>query len=109
MNYRGKELNTIGEVFNEALHLAKTDKNEAQDFFYQYVNHISFVNKYSWDKSIEIAKSNLGYFAGYYNQEVCDIIYKTYQCSHPIFGDKPFSVNPEEAYRKGLEMGGKLK
>ena len=108
MNYRGKELNTIGEVFNEALRLAKTDNDEAQDFFYQYVNHISFVNKYSWDKSIEIAKSNLGYFAGYYNQEVCDIIYKTYQCSHPIFGDKPFSVDPEEAYRKGLEMGGKL-
>jgi len=109
MNYRGKELNTIREVFDEALRLAKTDKDEAQDFFYQYVNHISFVNKYSWDKSIEIAKSNLGYFAGYYNQEVCDIIYKTYQCSHPIFGNKPFSVNPEEAYRKGLEIGSKLK
>jgi len=79
MNYRGKELNTIGEVFNEALRLAKTDKDEAQDFFYQYVNHISFANKYSWDKSIEIAKSNLGYFAGYYDKEVCNIIYKTYQ------------------------------
>jgi len=108
MNYRGKELNTIGEVFDEALRLAKTDKDEAQDFFYQYVNHISFVNKYSWDKSIEIAKSNLGYFAGYYDKEVCDIIYNTYQCSHPIFGNKPFSVDPNEAYRKGLEMGSKL-
>ena len=103
MNYRGKKYNTIGEVFNEALRLAKTDKDEAQDFFYQYVNHISVVNRYSWDKSIEIAKSNLGYFAGYYNQEVCDIIYKTYQCSHPIFGDKPFDVSPEEAFNKGKE------
>ena len=104
MNYRGKELNTMGEVFNEALRLAKTDKDEAQDFFYQYVNHISFTNKYSWDKSIEIAKSNLGYFAGYYNQEVCDIIYKTYQCSHPIFGDKPFNVDPVEAFNIGYNM-----
>jgi len=101
MNYKGKELNTMGEVFDEALRLAKTDKDEARDFFYKYVNHISFVNKYSWDKSIEIAKSNFGYFAGYYNQEVCDIIYKTYQCSHPIFGDKPFAVDPEEAFNMG--------
>ena len=101
MNYRGKELNTMGEVFNEALRIAKTDKDEAQDFFYEYVNHISFTNKYSWDKSIEIAKSNLGYFAGYYNQETCDIIYKTYQCSHPIFGNKPFTIDPEEAYKMG--------
>lgn len=105
MNYRGKELTTIGKVFDEALRLAKTNKDEAQDFFYEYVNHISFVNKYSWDKSIEIAKSNLGYFAGYYDQETCDIIYKTYQCSHPIFGDKPFAVDSEEAYKMGYNKG----
>ena len=103
MNYRGKELNTIGEVFDEALRIAKTNnKDEAYDFFYAYVNLISTENKYSWDKSIEIAKANLGYFAGYYNEEVCDIIYKTYNCCHPIFGDKPFSVDPVEAFNKGL-------
>lgn len=106
MNYRGKNYNTIGEVFNLALKLAKEDPSgEAKDFFYEYVNYISTTNHYSWDKSIEIAKSNLGYFAGYYNQEVCDIIYKTYQCSHPIFGDKPFDVSPEEAFNKGKECG----
>ena len=94
----------MGEVFNEALRLAEIDKKEAEDFFYEYVKDIAFDNKYSWDKSIEIAKSNLGYFAGYYNQEVCDIIYKTYQCSHPIFGDHPFSVDPIDAFNKGFEM-----
>ncbi len=109
MNYKGKELNTIGELFNEAIRLARTDKKEAQDFFYQYVNHISFTNKYSWDKSIEIAKSNFGYFAGYYDKGVVDLIYKTYQCSHPIFGDKPFDVDPEEAFKIGYNMGKKLK
>ena len=102
MNYRGKEYNTIGDVFDLALKLAKEDPNgEAKDFFHEYVNHICMVNHYSWDKSIEIAKSNLGYFAGYHNKEVYDIIYKTYQCSHPIFGDKSFDVSPEEAFNKG--------
>jgi hypothetical protein len=109
MEYRGKKLSTMGEVFDEALRIAKTNKDEAEDFFYQYVNDISSVNKYSWDKSIEIAKSNLGYFAGYYSQEVCDIIYDTYQCSHPIFGKKPYEVTPEDAFKKGLEIGSKLK
>ena len=57
----------------------------------------------------EFAKANFGYFAGYYSQEVCDIIYKIYQCSHPIFGNKPFEINPKDAYEKGLEVGSKLK
>ena len=108
MNYRGKTYKTMGEVFNEALRLAKTDSYEAQEFFREYINWISIQNHYSWDKATEIAKSNFGYFAGYYDEETCDIIYKTYQCSHPIFGYKPFSVSAEEAYQKGLEMGKKL-
>lgn len=88
MIYRGKELSTIGEVFDIALWLArKEDKSEAKDFFREYVNDISEENHCSWDRSVEIAKSNLGYFAGYYGKEVWDIIYKTYQCSHPIFGE----------------------
>ena len=90
MIYKGKTYKNMGEVFNEALRLAKTDSNEAKEFFKKYVSLISKRNHCSLDKATEIAKSNLGYFAGYYDEETCDIIYKTYQCSHPIFGDKPF-------------------
>ena len=108
MIYRGKNYETFGEIFDLALDLAKKDTYEAQEWFYEYVNCISMDNSYSWDKSIEIAKSNLGYFAGYYNQEVCDIIYKTYQCSHPVFGDKPFEISPEEAFKKGMELANNL-
>lgn len=109
MEYNGKNLKTIGEVFDMALKLAKTDKKEARNFFNKYINWISMYNHYSWDKATEIAKSNFGYFAGYFDPKVCDLIYNTYQCSHPIFGDKPFDVDPEDAYKKGLEIGMKLK
>ena len=109
MNYKGKELDTMGELFDFALKLAKEeDKTESQEFFREYVKQISIKNNYSLEKSTEIAKLNLGYFAGYYNQDVCDLIYKTYNCSHPIFGNKPFEVSPEEAYKKGLERGKSL-
>ena len=96
----------MGEVFDLALKIAKENKKEANSFFKSYVNWIkeNNVNK-SYEECEGIAKSNLGYFAGYYDAETCDIIYKTYQCSHPIFGDKPFDISPEEAFMKGLESG----
>lgn len=111
MEYKGKNLSTMGEVFDKALQLAKEDKEEALEFFKEYVKHILEDNDEvnSLDEAEKIAKGNFGYFAGYYDPEVCDIIYKTYQCSHPIFGDKPFEVSPEDALKKGLEMGSKLK
>lgn len=86
MNYRGKFYNTIGEIFKLALHLAKTNPEEAKDFFYEYVNFISMEKHLSWDEATKRAKSNLGYFAGYYNKETRDIIYKVYDTQHPIFG-----------------------
>ena len=109
MNYDFNE-KTFGEIFNEALELAKENKNEAQEFFKQYIQLILEDNDEvnTIEEAERIAKSNFGYFAGYYNQEVCDIIYETYQCSHPIFGDKPFDVSPEEAYQKGFERGREL-
>lgn len=107
MEYKSKKLNTMGEVFDFALNLAKNNKQEAQNFFKAYVKYILEDNDKvnTIEEAEQIAKSNFGYFAGYYNQEVCDIIYETYQCSHPIFGDKPFSVSAENAYKKGLEVG----
>lgn len=109
MNYDFNE-KTFGEVFDNALKLAKENKNEAQEFFKQYIQFIleDNDNVNTIEEAERIAKSNFGYFAGYYSQEVCDIIYETYQCSHPIFGDKPFSVSPEEAYQKGLELSREL-
>ena len=110
MNYNGKNLNTMGEVFDKALQLAKENKEESKNFFKLYIEYILENNDKvnSLEEAEKIAKANFGYFAGYYNPEVCDIIYKTYQCSHPIFGDKPFSVSAEEAYKKGLESTNKV-
>ena len=92
MEYKGKNLKTMGEVFDTAIRLAKTDKEEAQNFFKLYVEHILKNNDEvnSLDEAERVAKANFGYFAGYYDPEVCDIIYKTYQCTHPLFGNKPF-------------------
>ena len=106
MEYKGKNLDTFEKLFNEGLRLAKENKEEAQLFFKQYIQFILEDNDKvnTIEEAKRIAKSNFGYFAGYYDENTCDIIYKTYQCSHSILGDKPFSVSPEEAFKKGIEI-----
>ena len=110
MIYNFDKLDTFCKIFNKGLQLAKKDKSEAQEFLKQYIQFILEDNDKvnTLEEAERIAKSNFGYFAGYFDQKVCDIIYKTYQCSHPIFGDKPFEVDPEEAYKKGLELGNNI-
>lgn len=111
MIYNNKTFTTFSQIFNKGLRLAKEDKSEAMNFFKAYIQYIyeDAEDIHSLEEASDRAKNNFGYFAAYYNQEVCDIIYKTYQCSHPIFGDKPFEVSPEEAYKIGLEYGKKQK
>lgn len=101
MIFNGKEIKTMGEIFNEALNLAKTSKVDAKAFFNTYVDCIMHENMISLEEAIKIAKSNFGYFAGYYSKDVVDLIYKTYECCHPIFGDKPYETSPEEAFNRG--------
>lgn len=99
MEYKGKTYSTMGDIFNEAVRLAKTDVKEAHNFFNAYIQHIC--DNATDLASLEMnerraaaqarAESNFGYFAGYYSKETCDLVYSTFQCSHPIFGGNPFN------------------
>lgn len=105
MIWENKELKTIGEIFDTALNLAKTDNYKAGVFFNTYVDYIREVNECSREEAEKIAKNNFGYYSGYFNKEVSNIIYSTYCCEHPIFGKRPFDVSPEDAYFTGLKAG----
>ena len=109
MIWENKELKTIGEIFDIALNLAKTDKHNAGIFFNAYVDWVCDTNGCSREEAESIVKGNFGYYSGYFNKEVSDIIYSTYCCEHPIFGKHPFDISPEEAYLAGLEAGYKYK
>lgn len=109
MIWENKELKTIGEIFDTALNLAKTDKYRAGVFFNVYVNYVQNANECNREEAEKIVKSNFGYYSGYFNKEVSNIIYSTYCCEHPIFGKRPFDVSPEDAYLAGLKAGYKYK
>lgn len=105
MEFEGTNLTSMGSVFDKALEIAETgDGDRCQNFLTAYANWIIEVNgHYNIEEATEIAKSNLGYFAGYYSSEVYETINKAYSAVHPVFGRNPFDVSPDEAYRKALE------
>ena len=55
------------------------------------------------EEAEEIERQNIGYFAGYYDHDIQDVVYKTFNTEHPIFGKtKPTG---EQALRAGMELG----
>lgn len=96
-----KDCKNLGELFDIARLI--TDKKEATQFFDAYVDFIfkDGKGKNTLVQSVEIAHSNLGYFAGYYSDEVRDHIYEMYGSAHPIFGTtKPTTEEALEAGKK---------
>lgn len=53
------------------------------------------------------AKNNLGYIAGRYNKEIVDLVYSTYECSHPYLGKHPYNLTPEQVMQIGYNIGSK--
>lgn len=74
---------TIGEKYHPAM--AVQTEGEARSMFERLVSHTM-----SWgharEKAEEIERSNLGYFAGYYDSETRVRVERLYRCVHPIFG-----------------------
>lgn len=109
MVYNGIELATMGELFNMALTIAKSgDSTECSNFIKTYAEHIYTENSRdkvpTMEDAYKCAKSNLGYFSGYYDSKTYELINKSYNAIHPIFGGNPFNVSPEDAYQMGKEL-----
>lgn len=108
MDFKNKKYETMEEIFILANALAKEGiKYKCDQFLNAYATFILDENESvtNYEDALNIAKSNLGYFAGYYDRKTYDRINKAYGAIHPVFKTNPFDIAPEEAYRIGLEMG----
>jgi len=98
---------TIGEKYKPAMQL--TDPVEAIAYFEKCVRH-----NMAWGKSRQEAESierqNLGYFAGYYDNETRLRVERLFQCAHAIVGAiaKHGPPTTEEAFNMGVEMGNRM-
>jgi hypothetical protein len=101
---------------NKALEAAMEikDKKDADQYLMEYISYIqSEIDKCTdriHDNAEEIAKSNLGYFAGYYSNETRERVEKLFCCSHPIFGSIKENGIPtnEQAFEMGERYGTKI-
>lgn len=106
MVFENKKYETMGEIFSLANSLAKEGvKSKCEDFLIAYATSILDANESvtNYEDALKIAKSNLGYFAGYFNSTTYELVNKTYGAIHPIFKTNPFDIAPEEIYRISLE------
>ena len=106
MVFENKKYETMGEIFSLANSLAKEGaKSKCEDFLIAYATSILDANESvaNYEDALKIAKSNLGYFAGYFNSTTYEHVNKTYGAIHPVFKANPFDIAPEEIYRISLE------
>ena len=103
----GNKLNpTIGELLKPAMNIVKQeDADQYLKSYIEFTQHdgSSFLS----NKEVEqICKSNIGYFAGYYSDEVRERVERLFNCSHPIFGSikENGTITPEKAFQAGLRL-----
>ena len=104
-----KEVLTYGECLHPAMKI--TDKADAAQYLRDYVAYIqaALIEQPREDgmTAAQIASVNLGYFAGYYDNETRERVERLFKCSHPIFGSIAAEGAPtaEEAFEAGRRMG----
>lgn len=111
-NPNKKEKLTYGECLNPAM--AITDEADAQQYLADYT---AFIQR-ALDKeprsdgktAAEIARDNLGYYAGYYSADTRERVERLFKCAHPVFGSISRNGAPtaEEAFEAGKRMGARL-
>ncbi len=100
---------TYGDVLGPAMEI--TRKDDAAQYLKEYV---AFIQKDLDEKGLKddataIAKSNLGYYAGYYSNAVRERVEELFECNHPVFGSIKENGAPSaaEAFQMGVESSSK--
>lgn len=106
-NPENKELLTFGECLGPAMSI--TDAADARQYLKDYVAFIQRAldrePRTDGKTAAEIAGINLGYYAGYYDNETRERVEQLFNCWHPIFGSAKQPPTPEEAFAAGQKLG----
>ena len=81
-----------------------TVEEDAIQYLKEYIKYIQDNNP-TVDAEM-VAKSNLGYYAGYYSNEVRERVEKLFKCKHPFFGSiKDGAPSSSDAFNMGMKIG----
>ena len=95
---------TMQEVYGPAMKIQS--RVAADKYLSEIVAMIESTGK-DYCEAIEIAKANLGYYAGYYDAETRRRVECLFECAHPIFGAIAERGQPSqrEAFEAGRRLG----
>lgn len=95
---------TYGDKYGPAMEIV--DQQEADEYFDICVQHTMSSGK-TREEARQIEKSNLGYYAGYYDMETRRRVERLFRCAHPVFGsiEENGEPTPGEVFAAGLRMG----
>jgi len=91
-----------------------TNKDDAKQYLNEYIKHIQkFIDSDDNRKNEsaeETAKGNLGYYAGYYSNDVRERVEELFGCSHPLFGTiKENGIpTPKQAFEIGIKYSNRI-
>lgn len=110
-NPENKEVLTYGECLHPPMKIE--ERADADQYFKDYVayiqKHLDIEPRKDALTAEQIAKINLGYFAGYYDHETRKRVERLFKCSHPVFGSAERRIpTPQEALEAGLREGKKF-
>lgn len=94
---------SIGDKYSPAMRC--TEQEDADSYFEACVEH-SMRFGYTREQAEQIERSNLGYYAGYYDFETRLRVERLFKCVHPIFGSAAINGQPsaEQALMAGYQM-----
>lgn len=95
---------TIGDKYGPAMEM--TEQSAADAYWGKCVRHSMSFGK-SRAEAEQIERSNLGYYAGYYDYETRARVERLFRCAHPVFGAIADNgpPTPEEAFEAGRKRG----
>jgi hypothetical protein len=92
---------TWGEILHPAMEVETEE--QATAFFEAYVSWLMRRWNHTRAMAESAAKINIGYFAGYYDDETANRVYRLFHCSHPILGTAT-NVSPQEMIECGRRL-----
>ncbi len=105
-NPKNKKSLTYGECLDPAMEI--TDAADAKQYLADYAAFIqTSLNREPRNDNMtaeQIAKTNIGYYAGYYSDKTRERVERLFKCSHPIFGGIAKNGPPtqEQAFDAGM-------
>lgn len=100
---------TYADVLNPLFKI--TDEQEAKEYLNDYTKWLMTDAKIkSFDKALDIAKQNIGYWGGYQDVNVRMRIERLLDVEHPFLGKaKEKQYTPDEIFQMGIELGRKIR